>query len=112
LLRGLTYNLRLTKEDNAKALELYQKALKFDPEYVDAYVMIGGVYYQDWGFQWSEDSQTFDRALESERKAIALNDSNPEAHAILGRLFSLRGDNDNGDGRGRKGDCARSLFCP
>jgi len=98
-LRGVMYHLGTykhssNKNDDTRALEMYEKALKLDPQYIDAYVQIGAVCFQDWIFGWSRDPRTLERGLESERKALALNDDNALAHAILGRLLTFKGENE------------------
>ncbi len=40
-LRGLEYHYRFTKEANAQARQLYEKAIELDPQYAEAYVSLG-----------------------------------------------------------------------
>ena len=84
-LRGLTYFNIQTKEDNAKALQMFEKAVKVDPEYADVYAWIGLACLRSWVWGWSKDRDTLQRGLESAHKAIALDDANPLAHAVFGR---------------------------
>jgi adenylate cyclase len=84
-LRGLTYFNIQTKEDNAKALQMFEKAVKVDSEYADAYTWIGVACGRSWEWGWSKDRDTLQRGLESAHKAIALDDANPLAHAVFGR---------------------------
>jgi len=87
VLHGLTYSWRETKEDDAKALKLYEKAIELDPNYADAYVLLGAAIYNDWTWQWSEDPFALQHSFEFVRKALALDDSHASAHVILGRLL-------------------------
>jgi adenylate cyclase len=87
-LRGLAYSWRETKEDNAKALQLYQKAIELDPKYADAYVMLSVTELDDWDWQWSPDSDALERSLAFVQKALALDDSHSSAHVILGRILA------------------------
>jgi adenylate cyclase len=86
-LRALDSVWSFTKEGNAKARELCEKATELDPEYADAYVVISATYFQDWIYLWNPTLYPLDRAFESVRKALALNDSLPFAHVLLGRLL-------------------------
>jgi adenylate cyclase len=86
-LRGTTYVLHYTKDDNAQARQLYEKALELDPKYAGAYALLGFTYFQDWICQWSADPQNPERALELVQKAIVLNDSLSLSHSILGQLY-------------------------
>ena len=48
LLRGTAYSIRLTKEGNAKARPLYEKAIELDPKYAAAYAQLGWTFLA-WG---------------------------------------------------------------
>jgi adenylate cyclase len=87
LLRGLEYSWRETKDDDAKAIEFYRKAIELDPNYADAYVMLSGAIFNDWSWQWSQDPDALEHSFEFAQKALALDDSDPTAHVILGRIL-------------------------
>jgi adenylate cyclase len=86
-LRAYEYCCRFTKDSNAKGRQLYEKALALDPMYAEAYAGLGVTYLLDWIFQWSQDPQTLQHALELAQKAIAIDDSVPRAHWILGAVY-------------------------
>src|SRR5258708_5147543 len=88
-LRGLVA-LNLTKEGNAQARQLWEKAVTLDPEYAEAYAQLARTYTWEWAFRWSVDPQTPKRAFELARKALALDDTLPTAHSRLGQLYSLQ----------------------
>src|SRR5229473_201767 len=88
-LRGLIAS-DFTKEGNAQARQLWEKAVTLDPEYAEAYAQLGRTYYLEWAYHWSTDPQTPKRAFELARKALALDDSLPMAHSKLGQLYSLQ----------------------
>jgi adenylate cyclase len=85
-LRGWEYFFMVTREDNQKALEMFEKAIELDPKYANAYVGIGFTYELETVYQWSGDSHALDQAYQMARKAIALNDSEAEAYMLLGNL--------------------------
>ena len=62
-LRGLEYHYRFTKEANAQARQLFEKAIALDPQYAEAYAWLGWTYWLEWVFRWSADPQTLERAL-------------------------------------------------
>ena len=66
---------------------MFEKALELDPQYAEAYAFLGSTYDREWGFQWSQDPQTLERALVLAQQAVALDDSLPLAHWALGRVF-------------------------
>src|SRR5216684_2826527 len=89
-LRGLGYAHSFTKEGNAHARLLWEKAAALDPEYAEAYAQLGRTYYFEWAYHCSDDPQTPRRAFELVRKALALDDTLPMAHSRLGQLYSLQ----------------------
>jgi TolB-like protein/class 3 adenylate cyclase len=91
VLRGLAYSWRETKDDDAKAIEFYQKAIELDPNYADAYVLLSGALFNDWSWQWSQDPDAVEHSFEFAQKALALDDSDPTAHVILGRILLEQG---------------------
>lgn len=90
LLRGWEVFNRFTKEANVQARQLYEKAIALDPQYADAYVGLGWTYYMEWIWRWSADPQTLEQALALARQALALDDSLPIAHSLLGMVYVLK----------------------
>src|SRR5712692_6437448 len=52
-LRGVEYYWRSTKEANAQAQQMFEKAVALDPQYAEAYVGLGWNYWQEWVMHWS-----------------------------------------------------------
>ncbi len=86
-LRGLDQLMGFTKEKNARARELFEKTIEADPEYALGYVGLGWTYVDAWSMGWTHDPQSLVRAFELAQRAIALDDSLPEAYAILGNVY-------------------------
>jgi adenylate cyclase len=87
LLRGDSYYWRTTKDANAQARQLFERAIARDPDYAAAYTRLAETYWADWNLQWNQDPQNLERALDLAQKALALDDSLPEAHGLLGLLY-------------------------
>jgi adenylate cyclase len=85
--RGIEHWFRLTKDDNAQARQLCEKAIELEPTYAPAYSCTGYTYWAEWAFQWTQDPETLERALELGQKAIALDDSLPTAHDLVGVTY-------------------------
>jgi adenylate cyclase len=83
-LRGWQLLWRTTKETNIQARQLFEKALELDPQYAGAYAGQGATYWFEWFSQWSADLRNLARAEEMLQQAIALDESQPRAHAMLG----------------------------
>jgi tetratricopeptide (TPR) repeat protein len=89
-LRGVEYLWRFTKEANAQARQMFEKAVALDPQYTEAYARLGRTYWREWVFRWNVDPQNLERALELEQKALALDDSLPLAHSLLSDVYALK----------------------
>jgi adenylate cyclase len=91
-LRATEYLWRYTKDDNAKAREWSEKAIDLDRNFIDAYVALGWTYFFE-GF-WTKDPQAtrsgLEHLFESAQKALALDDSNCGALALMTRYDVLR----------------------
>jgi adenylate cyclase len=84
---------RFTKEDNARARRLFEMAIELDPEYAFAWTMLAWTHWIDANFGFSESrAESFKRAVELAKKAVALDDTQPYVHALLGgiHLFQKR----------------------
>src|SRR2546426_2795213 len=74
-LRGVEYRWRFTKESNAQARQMLEKAITLDPQYADAYTLLGATYLLEWLWRWSAASQTLECALALAQQALTLDDS-------------------------------------
>jgi adenylate cyclase len=86
-LLGRTYLLSFTKEGIVQARWIFERAIALDPKYAAAYTDLGLTYLTEWVWQWSEDPQSLERAFELAEKAIAIDDSLPMAHILMGRVY-------------------------
>ena len=89
-LRGVESYLRLTKEFNSQARQLFEKALALDPQYAEAYAWLGMTYWREWVVRWNMDPQTLERALALAQQAVALDDSLPRAHSALSYIYAQK----------------------
>jgi tetratricopeptide (TPR) repeat protein len=89
LLRGIEPLFRYTQESNAQARQMFEKAVTLDPQYAEAYVWLGWTYYLEWMFRWRMVPQSLERASTLAKQAIALDDSLPRAHTLLGNVYAV-----------------------
>jgi len=82
-LRGLEFQSSMTKEGNAKARQMFEKAVELDPNYADAYAVLGWTFWLDWFWQWRQDPGTLKRIDELAQKTIALDESHAIGHILL-----------------------------
>ena len=86
-LQGVEYQNRFTKEANAQARQMFERAVDLDTEFALAYESLGFTHFHDWTFGWSKDPQSLERAIELAQKTLALDDSLPFAHHLLGKVY-------------------------
>ena len=73
----------------ALARQLAEEAIALDPKYAMAYVVLATAHISDFWIDTSKSQeQSLAGATELLQKAIALDDSNAEAHGLLGFVFS------------------------
>ena len=91
-LQGDEYLFRLTKEDNATARRLLEEVIVLDPEYADAYNLLGWTYYLDARMRWVDSrAESMKMALKYAQKALELNDTLDSAHSLIGSVYFLQG---------------------
>jgi adenylate cyclase len=89
-LQGLEYKNHYTKEANLQARQMFERAIDLDPEFALAYALLGLTHYQEWSLGWSQDPQSLEQAFELAQRAIALDDSLPLSHYVLGEVYLWR----------------------
>ena len=86
-LRGMEAFKRNTQETHPQAQQLFENAIALDPQYAEAYAGLSRIFTSTWLFQWSQDLQTLERGFVFAQKAVALDDSLPEAHRVLAYAY-------------------------
>jgi adenylate cyclase len=77
-------------ESNALAKKQAEEAVALDPEYAMAYKVLGQSHMLDiWLGTSKSRKASMVKAMELVRKAIVLDDSYAEAHALLGYLYTM-----------------------
>jgi tetratricopeptide (TPR) repeat protein len=86
-LRGKEPFYRYTKESNAQARQMLEKAVVLDPQFAGAYAWLAWTYWHDWVWHWTENPQNLERAFALAQKAVALDDSLPDGYHVLSFLY-------------------------
>lgn len=85
----------VTRVGTSEARALFERAIALDPNYAAAYVGLGRADIQAVEHGWTGDPQgTLSRAIAHGRQAVALQEGNPSAHAVLGRALVRVGNYD------------------
>ena len=86
---------RSTREDNAEAQRLLDRALALDPNYAHAHAWKACVLGQTWVYDWCADRDaTFQQVAAELEIALALDDNDSDVHRILAALNLNRDDHD------------------
>jgi TolB-like protein/Tfp pilus assembly protein PilF len=83
---GRSFLDRLTREDTAKAVEYFKRALKLDPGYALCWAELGRAYSIEAGRAWVPVQQGFDQSREAAKRALSIEPDLAEGHAQLGRI--------------------------
>jgi len=95
---------KINPESNALAKQLAQEAIALDPDYAWAYYILGRSNMMDvWVKTSKSPKESIGKAIELAKKAIALDDTNTEAHGLLGFLFSMTKQHDKAVSEAEKG---------
>ena len=94
-LRGRDAWFRWTKEANAEAGSLYQKAIELDPSWARPYCYMPWVHVNDMQNGWSENPEkSLELALEWAQKCYALDPNDYKTHWTLGLVYLYLGNFD------------------
>jgi adenylate cyclase len=96
-LQAYEYAHRINPESNALAKQLAEEAVALDPEYAIAYTELGRAHMVDvWVGTSKSPKESIGKAIGLTKKAIVLDDTYAEAHALLGYLYTMTKQYDKG----------------
>ncbi len=87
--RGLKLFEDTSKENNAKAMELFERAVELDPGYVWAWVRLAWTHLVASAVPgWSQSpSESYKKAVEISQKVLVLDESDSDVRALLGNVY-------------------------
>jgi adenylate cyclase len=101
--KGYGHMMRHTKGDNAKARELFEQAASLAPGYALVFTALGWTYWEDTFHGWSDTrGESLLRAVELAKKALPLDDSDPDIHALWGAIYLMQRRYDQAIAEGEK----------
>jgi eukaryotic-like serine/threonine-protein kinase len=86
-LKGRYYWDKRTPESLAKSKEYFQQAIDKDPNYALAYVGLAEYYYVVPDYTYTPMQESIPKLKATVSKALAIDDSQPEAHALLAGAY-------------------------
>jgi adenylate cyclase len=95
VLAGKLLHHRSTKEDNAAALAMLERAIELDPNYAHAHAWAACTLGQAWinGYCFDRDA-TWNKIIEELQTAHALDDNDSDVHRILAAVNLTHNDHD------------------
>jgi len=101
--RGIDFFERFTKEDNAKAQELFEAAVELDSKYAAAWTMLGWTHWIDasYGFTQSPE-ESFKQAVKLAQRALELDKADPDVHSLLGGVHLFQRQHEQAISEGKK----------
>jgi len=101
--KGYSLYQRYDRADNAKARQLFERAIELDPDFAAAKAMLAWTHLIDvtYGFSGSR-ILSFKRAVTLAQEAAAMDDTQPEVHSLLGGIHLLQGNYEEAIAEGEK----------
>ncbi|MBY6140532.1 adenylate/guanylate cyclase domain-containing protein [Leisingera daeponensis] len=82
---------RSTREDNAEAMKLIDRAVELDPEFAHAHAWRGCIRGQAWGYGWCDDVEAMlELAMASIQKAAEMDDNDADVHRLMAALAIIQ----------------------
>jgi adenylate cyclase len=93
VLAGKVRHHRSTREENAAALRLIDRAIALDPEYAHAHAWKACILGQAWVYGFCEDRDaTWRQVLAELQTALALDENDSDVHRVLAAVNLVRGE--------------------
>ncbi|MHC5109254.1 MAG: tetratricopeptide repeat protein [Planctomycetota bacterium] len=94
-LRGMDCLRQASVEGDAEARPLFEQAITIDPHFVLGYVGLSLSHFNEWSCQtWHLWDESADNAYDYAAKAVAVDDTNAMAHAVMARVLHHRREHD------------------
>ena len=95
VLTGKILHHRSTREDNAEAQRMLDRAIALDPKYAHAHSWKACVLGQTWVYNWCEDrAATWNQVVNEGQIALALDDNDSDVHRVLAAVSLAHDDHD------------------
>lgn len=101
--RGVALLHDFTKGSNARARDMFQRAIELDPNYSKAYTGLAYSYHRDIFWNYADDpASSVERFLDAAKRAVILDDTDSSAHLVLGYAYLWASQYDLAEAHGRR----------
>jgi TolB-like protein/cytochrome c-type biogenesis protein CcmH/NrfG len=95
--------VKYSKENNAKAREILERAIEVDPGYPFLWYALAHTHVLDARFGWTKSRpESLKRVFEFTKKALALDPEDPLAQCLLGAIYLFQRKHEKAIGEGQK----------
>ena len=103
LVKGKSIFNKFGKEDMVRARELCEKAIKIDPKYANAVLLLAWTHKIDAHLGYTDSKEkSLKLSVELAKKSVEMNDKDPNVHSLLSLLSLIQGDHEKAVEEGRK----------
>ena len=89
VMKGIHHVYRWNKNDNEIGRRLYNEAIALDPEYANAYTLLGWTYRNEAFLEWTPTSaQSYKKALELGQKALSLDEQASAPYMLFAVIYA------------------------
>jgi adenylate cyclase len=94
-LQGQDLLIRGNKDDHALARRMFEEVIRSDPNWAQAYVLLGLTYLRESLLGWSASPMSsFEEAIKLAGKSLALDDSLPGPHGLMSQIHLHKREHD------------------
>jgi adenylate cyclase len=87
-MRGWWHMSKLTREENATARSLFERAIELDPESSRAFTGLAYTHWNDTAFQWSDTpAESVSELIRAAQRSVALDADNATAQVVLSLAY-------------------------
>lgn len=90
LLQAISMHRKYTEKSTIDAIDLFKKAIAFDPKYSAAHAWLARSLALTWSQKWNPNVKILDIALSHAERAVELAPQSPYAISILGWVYLWR----------------------
>jgi adenylate cyclase len=94
-LQGMDLLVRGHRDDNALARQMFEDAIRSDPDWAQPYFLLGWTYLMESLSGWSSSSEfSFTEAISLAKRALTLDDSLPGPHGLMSQIYLYKRQHD------------------
>ena len=103
LVKGKSIFYKFGKKDMVRAREICEKALKIDPKYANAFLLLAWTHKIDAHLGYTDSKEkSLKLSVELAKKSVEMNDKDSNVHSLLSLLSLIQGNHEKAVEEGRK----------